>query len=202
MRPVRLRRGFLAAVPPPEVLDAIQRVVDEVASPDDGLRWMTRDQWHATLQFLGRVDDLDALAKAVGDAVAPLPPPIARLGGGGGAFPRAHRGSGLWIGFAVGGDALAGVAAAVAGATAPLGAAAEDRTFRPHVTLARARRPRDLRPLVDALGDAAVGPEWSVSEIELVESETLPDGARYTTRARLPLAGSVRPWGRRRAPRA
>jgi 2'-5' RNA ligase len=184
-----VRRAFVAVVPPAEVLDAIQQVVDGLASSDDGLRWMTRDQWHATLQFLGPVDDVDALAKAVGVAVASVPPPIARLGGGGGAFPKAHRGSGLWVGFAVGGDALAGVASAVADATTPLGDAAEDRSFRPHVTLARARRPRDLRPLVDALGDEPVGSEWSMSEIELVESDTRPEGARYTTRARLRLAG-------------
>ena len=185
---MKVRRAFLGVVPPPAVLDAIQQVVDGIASPDDGLRWTTRDQWHATLQFLGRVDDLDVLAEAVRAAVASVEPPVARLGGGG-AFPKVHRGSGLWIGFAVGGDALAAVATAVGGATAPLGYPAEDRDFRPHVTLARARRPRDLRTLVDVLGDDPVGPEWSVSEVELVESETLPEGARYTTRARLPLAG-------------
>jgi RNA 2',3'-cyclic 3'-phosphodiesterase len=184
---VAVRRAFLGVVPPPAVLDAIEQVVGGIASSDDGLRWTTRHQWHATLQFLGRVNDLDALAEAVRIAVASVGPPVARLGGGG-AFPKVHRGSGLWIGFAVGNDALAAVATAIVSATAPLGYPAQDRDLRPHVTLARARRPRDLRSLVDALGDDEVGPEWSVPEVELVESETLPEGARYTTRARLPFA--------------
>jgi 2'-5' RNA ligase len=85
-------------------------------------------------------------------------------------------------------DALAKVAVTVGDATAPLGFAAEARAFRPHVTLARTARARDLRPLVAALGGAPVGPSWPVGEAVLLASETRADGARHTEIERFPLA--------------
>ena len=52
---MRHARLFVAAVPPAAVLDQIA----ELTRPEiEGLRWTTRDQWHATLRFLGRVSDV------------------------------------------------------------------------------------------------------------------------------------------------
>ncbi len=178
-RSAEVRRGFLAVEPPPAALDAIEALVDGLRAEDAGLRWTTRAQWHVTLQFLGRVDDVDSLGTAVAESVLALGAFPVRLGGGG-AFPKPAGATLLWLGLEHGADALEPLATAITGATARLGFAADDRRFRPHVTLARARARRDLRPLVDAIGDAPAGPEWSVREVVLFESDTRPDGARYT----------------------
>jgi 2'-5' RNA ligase len=45
----------------------------------------------------------------------------------------------------------------------------EDRPYRPHLTLARARTGADLRPAV-AVANAFAGVGWTADEIELVRS--------------------------------
>lgn len=182
-----LARGFLAIVPPDEVLQAVEDLLGREGVFDPSLRWTTRTQWHATLQFLGRVADVDAVVDAVGPAASTIVPPSVRLGGAG-AFPKTRRGTVLWLGFCEGAGALAGLAAAVAGATATVDFDAADRRFEPHLTLARSRAPLDLRARIDVLGAQAVGPEWMVREVVLFESETLADGARYSEISRMPLA--------------
>jgi 2'-5' RNA ligase len=135
----------------------------------DGLRWTTEDQWHATLRFLGDADVDDATARLAGidatSTVAVMGPVTDRFGQATLHAPVA----GL--------DALA---EAVAAAFGP-----EDRPFRGHLTLARARPRRgvDLRPLC---GVPLAG-EWPVDEVTLVASELHPKGARYEIVARQPL---------------
>ncbi len=54
-----LKRAFLAIVPPSEVLDAIDGLLERPKS--SRFVWTRRDQWHFTLQFYGRVADVDGL---------------------------------------------------------------------------------------------------------------------------------------------
>jgi 2'-5' RNA ligase len=184
-----LRRAFLAVEPPPDVLDAIGSLVESLDTSGGRLRWTTRAQWHVTLGFLGPVADVEDLERAVSDAVRGAPSASVRLGGGG-AFPRPARASVLWLGCTDGADALGTVAGVVTRATEALGYEAEAREFRPHVTLARARDRRDVRPLLEALGSDPVGPAWTLDEVVLFESETHSEGARYTAVSRMPVGRS------------
>lgn len=206
-----LARAFVAVVPPPSVLRGIESLVDSLdsldspsdslgdslhsldsssdslgdsAGPGTGLRWAPRQQWHLTLQFLGRLDEPDSFAESLGESLRRVTPFPLRLGGGG-AFPAPGRGSVLWVGVTSGGAELARLAQAVAAVSGVTG----DRPFRPHVTLARAPRARDLRSLVAALGAGPIGPSWTVDHALLFESDTRPDGAVHTERARLALRG-------------
>ena len=180
-----LRRAFVAVEPAPPALDALDSAVADLAAAEPRLRWMPRTQWHLTLQFLGAVDDAEALIAAVAAAVAGQPAFAVRLAGAGG-FPSARRGSVLWVGVEPA-DALLRLAAAVQHATRPLGYRGEARPYHPHLTLARAARPRPLGRLVDALGDAPMGPSWTVTDVAVVESDTRPSGAVHTVRDRLAL---------------
>jgi 2'-5' RNA ligase len=65
----------------------------------------------------------------------------------------------------------------------------EDRPYQPHVTLARVNRARDLRAAVEALDARGESEPWTVEEIVLFDSDTRPDGAVHTERARFRLAG-------------
>jgi 2'-5' RNA ligase len=186
-----LARAFVAVFPPPTVLDAIAAELEALRSlpSADGVRIVHREQWHVTLRFCGRVPDAerlhDELLRAL-DGVAPVE--TVRLAGAG-AFPSARRASVLWLGVheASAVAALAGIAAATESACVAAGLPADDRTFRPHVTVARSSRARDLRPLLAALGDRAVGPPWTAAEVRLVASDTRPTGAVHTEIARVPL---------------
>lgn len=165
------RRMFVALYPP----DAARAELREAIAPElrhttRGLRWTPPDDWHITLAFLGDVDDTTVAALRARLAGIGHPPLRLALQGGG-SFGRRV----LWAG--VGGD-LAGLttlADAVRKAAAAAGIALEDLEFHPHLTLARARRGRNLRPLVDQLAGFA-GIPWQAQAVYLVESRP---GPRY-----------------------
>lgn len=190
--PRALRRAFVALVPSAEALDALEAVVAGAVAAARrgavaGVRWMPRSQWHLTLQFLGRVADADALVDGLHRAARDVAPFPVRLGGGG-AFPKARSGTVLWVGVSEGADAMIELAGVVVRATGALGFAAEDRPFRPHLSVARAAPPTDLRATVAALAAGLdsddLSPVWTAGELVVFESDTLPDGARHTVVAR------------------
>jgi 2'-5' RNA ligase len=183
-----LRRGFVALVPPAEVLDHVEMAVAPLREEFPRLRWTPRAQWHLTLQFLGPVHDVDALVDAVRAGVSGIPPFTARLRGGG-AFAKSSVATVLWLGAAEGGDAMGALAGAVMDVTALLGYVTDERPFRAHLTLARAARPADLRDAIAALDAAGPGLAWTASEVVLFESDARPDGAVHTVIERVPLAG-------------
>lgn len=137
-------RLFIALNLPDEVIAALeqtqQRLKRTAAHP---VKWVAPATMHLTLQFLGEVDDarVPALLAAL-EALptrAALPLPTLALAGVG-AFPNLRRPQTIWVG--VGGElaALERLYASVIAATAPLGFPAEQRPFRAHLTLGRARR--------------------------------------------------------------
>ena len=69
-------RLFVAVWPPADVLDAIE-ALDRPAR--QGVRWTGRDQWHVTLRFLGRVDDVDSVTGPLAGACS-LAAPVAVAG--------------------------------------------------------------------------------------------------------------------------
>jgi 2'-5' RNA ligase len=111
-----MTRAFVALQPPPPVLDVIAAATSGVEIHE--LRRTTREQWHITVQFLGNVEDLDAIARAL-DGVEAEPARV-RIGGAG-AFPSTRRASVLWLGISDGRDWLVDVAADVATRLEPLG---------------------------------------------------------------------------------
>jgi 2'-5' RNA ligase len=143
---------------------------------------------HVTVHFLGSVRDADAarLGDALRAACADIPPFAMRVASA--AFAPAGRPRMLWARLEAPGE-LAAVAHAVSAAAAPFAPDARaPRTGKPHVTLARLRRPprrgTELPPL------AAAGAEVAVDAVALVRSELGRGGSRYTTLAELPLGAT------------
>jgi 2'-5' RNA ligase len=182
-----LDRGFVAVVPPEDVLDAIETRVAPVRVSHHDLRWSRRAQWHVTLRFLGRVPDVDVLLGALRESLAGDARVDAIAIGGSGAFPNARRASVVWLGVREGTEALTRVAAAVESASVVAGFPPEPRPFRSHLTVARVPRPRDVAAVLDALGDDPIGRAWSAADVVLVSSDTRPTGSVYSEVARVPL---------------
>lgn len=174
-----MARMFVAAWPPPSVLDKVTAATDGCRSLAAGagvdLRWTSREKIHVTLRFLGEVADADVgplTAALEGTALGPaaeasVGPAVARFG---------HR----VLHVPVAG--LAPLAGAVTRATASFGEPPEDRPFHGHLTIARPRgRGRvDLGPLCTV----EVVARWSVDEVTLVRSA----GGRYDVVGSVPLA--------------
>ncbi len=180
-----MKRAFLAIVPPPDVLDSIDALLERPKS--SRFAWTRRDQWHITLQFYGRVDDPEALSDGIRAAAAVSTP--ARLAvRGGGAFPSAKKAQVFWLGVD-GIDALIDLHAMVAAATRDFIARRDRIALKPHLTLARLKRTTDLTADVEALEDVTVGLPWTLTELVLLESDTKPSGAVYTEHARFTVGG-------------
>ena len=165
-------RLFVAVQPPEEVLDTLVEMVDGLCSRAGAevLRWVDRPQLHVTLRFLGEVPSPEAVVESLSGtllpaAVAEAGPGVTRLGRQVLCVPVA----GL--------DALASEVAAVT-------AAIDNRPFRGHLTLARARGRRGV--VARSWAGAPVDLAWPVAEVALVRSHMGPDGPRYETLARFP----------------
>lgn len=189
-----MSRAFVAIVPPRDVLDAVGRVSwnarhrpKELALPRLlGPRWITRDKWHLTLQFLGTHVDLDGAAAAL--ATVHAAPARVRLGGVGG-FPSERRANVVWVGVIEGAAALGPIATAVREALAPVVSQSDEHGFHPHLTLARLARPADLRAAVAKTLRARIGPSWVADRVVLFESVTASSGALYREHAHVTLDG-------------
>jgi 2'-5' RNA ligase len=168
-------RLFVAVWPPGPVLDL---VADLPRPAVVGLRWTSREQWHVTLRFLGRVEDPAPVVEALVAAAASVPGPITAVLG-----PETGRFGQRVLHVPVSG--LEPLADAVVAATAGFGEPPEDRPFHGHLTLARARARVDLRPLCGI----PVSATWPVTTVALVRSDLHPHGARYTDVAVAPLGG-------------
>jgi 2'-5' RNA ligase len=168
------------------VLDAIDRSIAASRDAEPERRWVRRDAWHITLQFLGRVERADVLVDVLAGVAARSRPFSMQLRGAG-AFPSPKRGAVLWAGAGKGTAEVVALAEAVADATAALGFAAEAKPFHPHLTLARVRPPRRLVETVASLETASWGPPWTVHSFVLMQSDARPEGAFYTQRAQVPL---------------
>ena len=168
-------RLFVAVWPSDEVVDTIAALPRPAVA---GIRWTTPAQWHVTLRFLGQVgeDDVPRLEAAIALVVARHAPVIATLGP---AVERFGRGI-LQVPVA----GLGALADDTVRATADIGEPPDPRPFAGHLTLARARRGGDVRPLTGA----AITGSWTVDELTLVRSTTARDGAIYDVIARFPLA--------------
>ncbi len=137
------RRIFIATPLPPEAVAEIAALVERVRSagvPGGGrdVRWVRLDGLHLTLRFLGptledRIEAARAAVRVAGAASLPFDLEI----GGAGRFPPAGRPRALWLGVALGAEALTGLAAEVDRALVSGGWPPETRPFRAHLTLAR-----------------------------------------------------------------
>lgn len=160
----------MALLPPPDVLDELGAFIAPHRASWPELRWVRHDLLHLTLAFLGETDErtlerlLPRLERAAGRY-----PKVALSFAGGGAFPGggAHARV-VWTGVYGDRGTLVRMAASMnaAGrrAGSPLG---EHRGYRPHLTLARGRRPTDVRPLLETLSSYA-GTPWTAGSIHLM----------------------------------
>src|SRR5947208_17196474 len=118
-----MARLFIAVWPSPDVVE----VVASLPRPEvPGLRWTSPEQWHVTVRFLGRVDDVTSVVDALGRLAAE--PGEAAVGPATGRF--GHRVLDVPV------EGLGDVAAGGVGAPAGLGKPPEDRRFGGHPNLA------------------------------------------------------------------
>jgi RNA 2',3'-cyclic 3'-phosphodiesterase len=183
-------RMFVAAVPPPDVLEHLEEFLS-VRRAAASFRWTVPEQWHVTLAFLESVPDraYDDLLERLERAARKRHPMRATIAGGG-AFPNVARAKVLWAGIElepVGTDDVDGVeelrrlATGCRAAAARAGIEVAGERFKPHVTLARmGAHPVEATSWVRLL-DSYRGPDWDLDGIALIASH-LGEGPRKRPR--------------------
>ena len=174
-------RQFLAVELSGELRDDLVSLQQQLRTEADGWRWVKPQSIHLTLRFLGEVaPELDASCREAWRTVAAGAPPFTVRLDGVGSFPPRGRPRVLWVGVREDGSEgrLASLAAAFETAAREAGFERENRPFRPHLTLARARRSGGgtLPELHEFVSRSALEVERAV----LFRSELLPSGARYS----------------------
>jgi 2'-5' RNA ligase len=179
-------RMFVAAVPPPEVLEDLEEFLS-VRREAAAFRWTVPDQWHVTLAFLADVPDraYDDLVERLSRAARKRHPMRATVAGGG-AFPNVGRAKVLWAGVELdvdgldGGEELRRLATGCRAAASKAGIEVAGERFKPHVTVARTGHPVEATAWVRVL-DAYRGPSYQLDEISLIASH-LGEGPRKRPR--------------------
>lgn len=180
---------LFVAVPVPQ---PVRRTLDTAVAPlrerYDGLRWIPAANWHLTLVFLGEVPVGVRLRAqiALGAAARAARPCTVAVDGRLGRFGDRV----LWAAVVAPDGSLPDLAAGVADGLRSNGVAIDDRPFRAHLTLARARRghriPREPRRL--AAPGVPLG--WTASTVALMASQLEPGRSRYRTVATWPLGAT------------
>ena len=165
-------RMFAAVLPPPDVLEELEEFLGPRQEAAD-FRWTRPEGWHLTLAFMAKVPErsLDDLLERLGRAGRRRDPFTLRLAGAG-AFPNPARAKVLYAGVEGAPEDLEELRRLATGARAAAnkaGAAAEGATFRPHLTLARMRRPVEATRWLRVLSTYR-SREFPVTELVLVES--------------------------------
>lgn len=156
----------------------------QLLRPKARIHWSPLANLHVTTKFIGewpgeRLEELKAALGAV-----PVPGPLKIAIRGVGWFPNPHHPRVLYVAVQAGPE-LEALARATEAACAGLGIEAENRPFRPHLTLARIREPHPLLGLKQAIAQLANDDfgGWTADAFHLYQSQLRTGGSVYTKMA-------------------
>jgi 2'-5' RNA ligase len=189
-------RLFVAVELPDQVREAAQdaaTVLERRVDRGVRLRWVSSDQMHLTVRFIGQVPD-DSVQPLLGALAPPLPiAPFEVEFGGCGVFPRSGPPRVIWMGVSQGVRQLQAMHEECNRRLGVLGFEAEDRPFSAHLTLARIKEigSHAARQLRDAIRDAQPAiVRCRVDSATLFKSELSPRGPRYSALLHVPLTAN------------
>lgn len=173
-------RAFISAdIVPNEALGSLLR---ELAMSRADLKVVRPELLHVTLKFLG-----DSEEGLVGEIASAMEKATEGVGGfrmrlmGMGAFPSMSNIRVVWVGIEDG-ELLGQIASRLDSLMSPMGFARDQKGFKPHLTLARARSGRNIarvQEMIRANAATEYG-EYAVDRILLKKSVLSPEGPRYS----------------------
>ncbi len=181
-------RAFIALPLPSSVVawcqarqEELRPLVPHVAVP----RWVRADQLHVTVRFLGTLNlsAIEPTAKVVEKAAAAASPLEVHVTGVD-AFPTPTRAR-VVVALLAPSPPLEELASSLDANLASLQRERDRHPFRPHVTLARLKRPHHLRDLANL--PVGTCPPVRLEHLVLFRSQLSSSGARYTPLLEVPL---------------
>ncbi len=172
----RSKRLFVGITLPTYIVSEI----DKLTEPLPGFRWMANEQRHVTLKFIGDagVGDEEAIRRVLG--VVRVEPFFLAVDGVG-CFPGRGRPGILWAGLGKGHPRLFQLHKKVEDGLYGIGFIPENRTFHPHITLARCKEaaPGSVFQFVKDHRDFTTAP-FKVEGFNLYSSQLHSTGSTYT----------------------
>ncbi|MFC1915419.1 RNA 2',3'-cyclic phosphodiesterase [Chloroflexota bacterium] len=180
-------RAFIAIELPDEVKSALIQLQAQLKTgKPSSIKWVDPYGVHLTLKFLGniavaKVSEITGAIEEAARGISPFHLEVKKLG----VFPDFKRVRVAWVGV---GDEIARLSQfqqRIESNLAPLGFAAESRTFAPHLTLARLREqatPDERQSFGQLLADTRfeIAYGFNVDTINLMRSELTREGAIYS----------------------
>jgi 2'-5' RNA ligase len=180
-------RAFIAVNLPKDIHDCLEYVSGQLKEQigDVPVRWITPQNIHLTLKFLGDVslNNIDVLTEMLVSEAALIKPMVISIGGLG-AYPKMRSPRVIWVGVEAPPE-LETLQKGIDTQAARIGYAPDRRPFSPHLTLGRVSRnatPQEVRKIGDVLGSQKIG-FLGVARIRAVHifgSDLKPSGAVYT----------------------
>jgi 2'-5' RNA ligase len=192
-----LLRAFIAIEIPHTIQQAVQQATSTLrAELGAFVRWVSPENIHLTLKFLGdvsptQVDLLTQTLRAEADSV----PAFQIHVGGLGSFPNVKRARVLWIGVQAPAE-MDALSRGIESACARLGYETEKFGFSPHLTIGRVRQdvsPADIQKIRRALEAATIDSLGTarVDSVQLFKSDLKSGGAVYTKLFSAPLQNVI-----------
>lgn len=181
-------RVFCAVELPEEARVQLQEHIARLRKeiPDAAASWSRVENIHLTLKFFGnvavdRTPKISAAAKRTAEQFSQF-----QIGvGNTGVFPRPSRAQVLWIGVSDSSGQLSTLQKRFEDECAAEGFPKEDRAYRPHLTIARIRKPEGTRRLAEThLNTNFPTIDVPLHELVVFRSELSSKGSRYTAISR------------------
>ncbi len=185
-------RVFVAVEVAPQVRSRAADLIQRLQASEAKVSWVAPQNLHVSMKFLGDQtdDELATICQAVQHAAVGVPA-FEFTCCGAGAFPNLQRPRTLWIGVREGAEQMQQLQQCIESELAKHGFPAENRSFRPHLTLGRVRSGGAALPILGQLVAKAEDFEvglTSVDEVIVFGSFLQRGGPIYEVLARAPLA--------------
>lgn len=175
-------RTFIAIELPGDIKGELSDLQQELACPDLHAKWVSRENIHLTLKFLGAVAS-DRIAEITGALKESLKNEegFSFTLNGVGAFPSPSRPKVVWVGITEGKEKLRTIAGKIEATLEKMGFPKEKRGFSAHVTLSRIKREGKSGVLKEKIEskDYSSHP-IRVSTIAIMKSDLTPGGPIYS----------------------
>jgi len=169
--------------------DHVRRLRKEF--PDAAASWSRVENIHLTLKFFGNVEvkriaRISEAAQRVARQFSTFQIGVGETG----VFPRPSRPQVLWIGVNDPSGQLSALQEKFENECAAEGFEKENRAYRPHLTIARLRKPEGARQLANAHLQMKFEPvDVELKELVVFRSELSPKGSKYTVISAADLRG-------------
>ncbi|MGB9715335.1 MAG: RNA 2',3'-cyclic phosphodiesterase [Thermodesulfovibrionales bacterium] len=182
-------RCFISIEIPEKIKQEIGELVEILRKKDADVRWVENKNIHLTLKFLGKTPEeiLSRIHESLQKVAISYEPIYIRICKTG-VFPNRKYPRVLWVGIEDS-DTLKRLQRDIEDSITLLGFQREERTFQPHLTIARVRSQKRIEALISELDnhrekDFGI---FEVKSIRLMRSELKPTGAQYHCIFEIPL---------------